>query len=74
VEDKVERAYSAWRTELADTIAQAQRDGDIDRKADPQALAGTLLAFMRGVEALHEGGVKPAQLTSAAESMIGLIP
>ena len=74
VEDKVERAYSVWRTELADTIAEAQRDGDIDRQADPQALAGTLLAFMRGVEALHEGGVKPAQLKSAAEAMIGLIP
>ena len=74
VEDKVERAYSTWRIELADTIAEAQRDGDIDRSADPHALAGTLLAFMRGVEALHEGGVKPAQLTSAAEAMIGLIP
>ncbi|MFI5508877.1 TetR/AcrR family transcriptional regulator [Mycobacterium sp. NPDC051804] len=74
VEDKVERAYSAWRIQLADTIAEAQRDGDIDREADPQALAGTLLAFMRGVEALHEGGVKPAQLKSAAEAMIGLIP
>ena len=74
VEDRVERAYSAWRTELADTIAEAQRDGDIDRKADPQALAGTLLAFMRGVEALHEGGVKPAALRSAADAMVALIP
>jgi len=74
VEDKVERAYSAWRSELAGVIAEAQRDGDIGRDADPQALAGTLLAFMRGVEALHEGGVKPAQLKSAAEAMIGLIP
>ena len=74
VEDKVERAYTIWRTDLADTIAEAQRDGDIDRTADPQALAGTLLAFMRGVEALHEGGVKPAQLETAAEAMINLIP
>lgn len=74
VEDKIERAYSNWRSELAYTIAEAQRDGDIDRKADSQALAGTLLAFMRGVEALHEGGVKPAQLKSAAEAMVGLIP
>jgi TetR/AcrR family transcriptional regulator, transcriptional repressor for nem operon len=74
VEDKVERAYLKWRTELADAIAEAQRDGDIDRKADPRALASTLLAFMRGVEALHEGGVKPAQLKTAAETMIALIP
>ena len=37
-------------------------------KVDPQALAGTVLSFMRGVEALHEGGVKPAQLKTAAEA------
>jgi AcrR family transcriptional regulator len=74
VEDKVERAYATWRKEIAEVIATAQRDGDIDGEVDPQALAGTLLAFLRGVEALHEGGVKSAQLTAAAESMITLIP
>jgi TetR/AcrR family transcriptional regulator, transcriptional repressor for nem operon len=74
VEDKVERAYSIWRAQLADTIAEAQRDGDIAPKVDPQALAGTVLSFMRGVEALHQGGVKPAQLKTAAEAMIDLIP
>lgn len=74
VEERVERAYAAWRTALAETIAEAQRDGDIDRKADPSALAGSLLAFMRGVEALHEGGVAPTELMTAAEAMIGLIP
>lgn len=74
VADKVERAYSVWRGALAEVIGEAQRDGDVDRKADPQALAGTLLAFMRGVEALHEGGVKPAQLKTAAEAMVALIP
>lgn len=74
VDEKVGRAYSMWRGQLADTIAEAQRDGDIDRTADAQALATTLLSFMRGVEALHEGGVKPAQLESSAEAMIALIP
>ena len=74
VEDKVERAYSVWRDDIAHAIAEAQRDGDIDPKADARVLAGTLLAFMRGVEALHEGGVKPAQLKSSAEAMIGMIP
>jgi TetR/AcrR family transcriptional repressor of nem operon len=39
-----------------------------------QALATTLLAFIRGQEALHEAGVKPAQLKTAAEQMIALIP
>ncbi|MCV7298395.1 TetR/AcrR family transcriptional regulator [Mycobacterium barrassiae] len=74
VEDKIARVYAVWRDELAGTIAEAQRDGDIDKKVDPQALAGTLLSFMRGVEALHVGGTEPAELESAAEAMIALIP
>jgi len=74
VEDKVERAYSAWRDELADVIGEAQRTGEIDEKVDRRALAGTVLAFVRGLEALHEGGVKPAALRSAADAMIALIP
>jgi AcrR family transcriptional regulator len=74
VESKVERTYAIWRGELADTIAEAQRDGDIDPKVDAQALAGTLLTFVRGVEALHEGGVAPAQLEASAETMVALIP
>jgi TetR/AcrR family transcriptional regulator, transcriptional repressor for nem operon len=74
VERTVERAYAAWRAELVDCIKQAQRDGAIDRKTNPQALATTLLAFMRGLEALHKGGAKPAQISSAADEMIALIP
>ena len=74
VERTVERAYAAWRAELADCIKQAQRDGAIDGKTNPQALATTLLAFMRGLEALHKAGAKPAQIKSAADEMIALIP
>jgi TetR/AcrR family transcriptional regulator, transcriptional repressor for nem operon len=37
-------------------------------------LASTLLAFMRGQEALYKCGVKPAQIRTAAEEMISLIP
>jgi AcrR family transcriptional regulator len=74
VEAKVAQAYAAWRDELAACIAEAQRDGDVDAKRNPQALAGTLLAFMRGQEALHKGGAKPAQLRAAADEMVSLIP
>jgi TetR/AcrR family transcriptional regulator, transcriptional repressor for nem operon len=74
VERAVETAYATWSSELADCIKEAQRDGDIDKKQNPQALATTLLAFMRGQEALHKGGVKPAQLKASAEQMIALIP
>jgi TetR/AcrR family transcriptional regulator, transcriptional repressor for nem operon len=74
VEAKVAQAYAAWRDELADCIRAAQRDGDLDAKQNPQALAGALLAFMRGQEALHKGGAKPAALRAAADEMVSLIP
>jgi TetR/AcrR family transcriptional regulator, transcriptional repressor for nem operon len=74
VERAVERAYASWITELANCIQEAQRDGTIDKKQNPQALSATLLAFMRGQEALHKGGVKAAQLKASAEQMIALIP
>jgi AcrR family transcriptional regulator len=74
VERAVEHAYAIWHAELANCIKEAQRDGAIDKKQNPQALATTVLAFMRGQEALHKGGVKPAQLKAAAEQMIALIP
>ena len=74
VEQQVERAYEIWRDELVACIKEAQRDGAIDAKQNPQALATTLLAFMRGQEALHKGGAKPAQLKAAADEMVSLIP
>lgn len=74
VETKVAAAYRAWRDELAACIREAQRDGDIDASRRPQALAGTLLAFMRGQEALHKGGATAAQLKAAADEMVALIP
>jgi TetR/AcrR family transcriptional regulator, transcriptional repressor for nem operon len=74
VEAKVSDAYRVWRTELAACITEAQRDGDVGVEQDPQALAGALLAFMRGQEALHKGGATPAQLRSAADVMVSLIP
>ena len=74
VERAVENAYATWATELADCIKEAQREGAIDKKQDARALAMTVLAFMRGQEALHKGGVKPAQLKASAEQMIALIP
>ncbi|HEY0804864.1 MAG TPA: TetR/AcrR family transcriptional regulator, partial [Pseudonocardiaceae bacterium] len=42
VERTIERAYTVWRSELADCIKEAQRDGKIDAKQNPQALATAL--------------------------------
>ena len=74
VERAVEHAYAEWHAELVDCIKEAQRDGAIDKKQNPRALATTLLAFMRGQEALHKGGAKPAQLRAAADELVSLIP
>jgi TetR/AcrR family transcriptional repressor of nem operon len=74
VETKVERAYTMWRDELVACIKEAQHEGTVDAEQNPQALAGTLLAFMRGQEALHKGGAKPAALKAAADEMVSLIP
>jgi AcrR family transcriptional regulator len=74
VEQVVEKAYAAWLAELIDCIKEAQRDGTIDKKQNPRSLATTVLAFMRGQEALHKGGVKAAQLKAAADEMIALLP
>ena len=74
VEAKIAQAYATWRDELTACIKEAQRDGDVDAKQNPQVLAGTLLAFMRGQEALHKGGAKPAALRAAADEMVSLIP
>ena len=74
VERAVGHAYATWLTELVDCIKEAQRDGAIDKTQNPQALATTVLAFMRGQEALHKAGVKSAQLKASAEQMISLIP
>ncbi len=74
VERAVEHAYAEWHAELVECIKEAQRDGAIDQKQNPRALATTLLAFMRGQEALHKGGAKAAQIRAAADEMVSLIP
>ena len=70
----VERTLARWRSELLDCIKAAQREGSIDPKHNAQALATTLLAFQRGLEALGKAGGKPAQIKAAAEEIIALIP
>lgn len=74
VEARVAGAYLTWRDEIAACVSEAQRDGDIGSAQNPQALAAVLLAFMRGQEALHKGGAKPAQLRAAADAIVALIP
>ena len=67
---------------LRDMDAQNSPTASKRRSATERSIRGRirrrwarpLLAFMRGQEALHKGGVKPAQLKASAEQMIALIP
>ena len=68
------RAYATWLDELSPASRKRSATGPSTPQQNPQALAGALLAFMRGQEALHKGGAKPAQLKAAADEMVSLIP
>ena len=66
VTKRVKRTLDVWLRELAATISEAQRDGDVDPEADPRALASLLLAVLRGIEALRKGGASVATINAAA--------
>jgi TetR/AcrR family transcriptional regulator, transcriptional repressor for nem operon len=71
---RVKRFLDAYQTELAETIAAAQREGDLDRAVDSRDLAALMLAILRGMEALRKGGASSATITSAGEQAIALLP
>jgi TetR/AcrR family transcriptional repressor of nem operon len=74
VAKRIKRTLDAWLRELTATIAEAQRDGDVDPNADARALASLLLAVMRGIEALRKGGASVATIKAAAQQAISLLP
>lgn len=59
---------------LAACVQQAQRHGDIKASADPDELAGLLLAVLRGIEALGKAGKSRASLTSIADAALATLP
>jgi AcrR family transcriptional regulator len=71
---RVRASMQRYQTLLRDTIAEAQRDGDVDPGADPDQLALLVLTFLRGSEALRKSGYTPARMQAAAEQFIGLLP
>ncbi|MBJ7336586.1 TetR/AcrR family transcriptional regulator [Mycolicibacterium sp.] len=71
---RVKASMQKYEGLLADTIAAAQRDGDIDPGADPHTLALLVLTFLRGSESLRTSGCTPSRLRSAAEDFIALLP
>ena len=71
---RVRRFLDTYQTELAETIAAAQREGHLDAVVDSRDLAALVLALLRGMEALRKGGASSATITSAAEQAIALLP
>jgi TetR/AcrR family transcriptional regulator, transcriptional repressor for nem operon len=71
---RVKRFFGVYQSELAETIAAAQREGDVDGAVNSQDLAALLLALLRGMEALRKGGASSAMITRAGEQAIVLLP
>ncbi|KAA0100821.1 TetR/AcrR family transcriptional regulator [Mycolicibacterium sp. P1-18] len=71
---RVSDTMETYQRLLADTVAQAQRDGDLDAGTDPDRLALLVLTFIRGAEALGKSGYGPALRQSAAEQFVALLP
>jgi TetR/AcrR family transcriptional repressor of nem operon len=71
---RVRASMQRYQTLLTDTLAEAQRDGDIDPGVEPEPLALLVLTFLRGSEALSKSGYTPARMQAAAEQFIAMLP
>jgi TetR/AcrR family transcriptional repressor of nem operon len=71
---RVKRFLDTYQSELAETIAAAQREGDVESAVNSRDLAALVLAILRGMEALRKGGASSATITSAGEQAIALLP
>jgi AcrR family transcriptional regulator len=71
---RARQAFETLEELIASCVAAAQRAGDIDADADPGALAGLLLAVLRGIEALGKGGRSPGSLRAIAETALAVLP
>ncbi|WP_028937985.1 TetR/AcrR family transcriptional regulator [Pseudonocardia spinosispora] len=67
-------AFTDLHAALTDCVREAQRDGALSSTADAEALAGLLLAVLRGLEALGKGGVSGSLLTATADQALALLP
>jgi AcrR family transcriptional regulator len=71
---RASQTFQAMEDVITSCVAAAQRAGDIEADADPAALAGLLLAVLRGIEALGKGGRSPAALRAIAETALTVLP
>lgn len=65
--------FAALEEHLARTLRQARRHGDLTTVASVPALARTVLATLRGVEALGKAGASSRTLRDVADATIALL-
>ncbi len=73
VDKIIEKTFKALEGEILKCVRQAQRAGDVDRGSDARMIAVTLLALLRGIEALTKAGASSASLSLAAEGAMALL-
>jgi len=73
VDRVIERTFKALEGELLACVRQAQRTGDIDASRDARTIAVTLLAILRGIEALKRADVPSASLELVAKGAIDIL-
>jgi AcrR family transcriptional regulator len=66
--------FTAQRDLLRDCVVAAQRHGDLDPDADPQAIGSLLLSLSRGFDVMAKGGLDAADLEAAAEQAFRGLP
>lgn len=68
------RTFEDLEDLLLGCLEKAQEHGDIEPDADPRALAGLLLAVLRGIEALDKAGKSEASLRGIAAAALATLP
>lgn len=73
VAERSRRTFEDLAEILAACVAAGQRAGDVDPQLDPVRTGNSLLATLRGLEALGESGVDEQVLVDAADSAIEVL-
>ena len=74
VAERVRLTFARLAELLTDCVAAARREGALAADVEPAQLAATVLATLRGIEALGKGGADAATLRAIAETTIKLLP
>jgi AcrR family transcriptional regulator len=73
VDKVIATTFAALEREIVQCVRQAQRAGDIDHDRDALTIAVTLLATLRGMEALGKAGVSSASLALMAQGALDVL-